>query len=114
MIVPATEAPAVGAASETVGGEVGRATLRAGEVVALVLPAGSRARAVRVWAASVAVVVFQETAYGAAVASAPRLAPSSLNWTPTTPTLSVALAETVIVPATEAPAVGAASETVGG
>ena len=46
--------------------------------------------------------------------SAPRLARSSLNCTPTTPTLSVAVAETVIVPATVAPVVGAAMETVGG
>src|SRR2546422_10345793 len=50
----------------------------------------------------------------AASTSAPRLAPSSLNWTPTTPTLSVAVAETVIVPAMVAPADGAVSATVGG
>jgi len=37
-----------------------------------------------------------------------------LNCTPTTPTLSVALAETVTVPATEAPAAGAVIETAGG
>src|SRR5439155_9632550 len=53
-------------------------------------------------------------AYGAAVTSAPRFAPSSLNCTPTTPTLSVALAETVTVPETEAPATGAVMETAGG
>src|SRR6266566_6109656 len=45
--------------------------------------------------------------------SAPRLAPSSLNWTPATPAASVALAATVIVPATVAPEVGAVMETVG-
>jgi hypothetical protein len=48
------------------------------------------------------------------VTSAPRFAPSSLNCTPTTPTLSAALAETVVVPATVAPAAGAVIETVGG
>ena len=48
------------------------------------------------------------------VTSAPRLAPSSLNCTPTTPTLSVAVAETVTVPATVAPAAGAVIETAGG
>src|SRR5205807_1944632 len=112
MIVPATGVPAVGAVSETVGGAVSSVTLTAGEVVAL--PAASRATAVGVGTPAAGAGVAQEAAYGAAVASAPRLAPSSLNWTPTTPTLSVALAETVIVPATEAPAVGAASETVGG
>src|SRR5438876_729432 len=40
--------------------------------------------------------------------------PSSLNCTPRTPTLSAALAETVTVPATVAPAVGAVMVTVGG
>ena len=53
-------------------------------------------------------------AYGAAVTSAPRFAPSSLNCKPTTPTLSVALAETVTVPEMVAPATGAVIETVGG
>src|SRR3989475_11262940 len=53
-------------------------------------------------------------AYGAAVTSAPRFAPSSLSCTPTTPTLSVALAETVTVPATVTPAAGAVIDTVGG
>src|SRR3989442_13865611 len=46
--------------------------------------------------------------------SAPRLTPSSLNWTPTTPMLSVALAETVRVPETVAPAVGVVMEAAGG
>src|SRR5205809_44567 len=63
--------------------------------------------------ALLAAVVFHETAYGAVVASTPRLAPSSLNCTPTTPTLSEALAVTVTLPATVAPAVGAVIETVG-
>src|SRR5439155_10273794 len=76
--------------------------------------AASRATAVKLWFPLEAKMLFHETEYGAAVTSAPRLAPSSLNCTPRTPTLSVALAETVIVPATEAPAVGAVSETVGG
>src|SRR5438876_917467 len=40
--------------------------------------------------------------------------PSSLNCAPRTPTLSAALAETVTVPATVAPAVGAVMVTVGG
>ena len=87
-------------------------TLTRADVV--VLPAASRATAVSVWAPLVAVVVFQETAKGATVSSAPRLAPSSLNWTPATPTLSVAVAATVTVPLTVASAAGAASETLGG
>jgi hypothetical protein len=49
------------------------------------------------------------------VSSTPRLAPSNLNWTPTTPTLSVAFAKTVTaVPDTVAPLAGAVIETVGG
>ena len=39
--------------------------------------------------------------------------PSSLNWTPTTPTLSVAVAATVNVPARLDPASGAVIETEG-
>jgi hypothetical protein len=37
-----------------------------------------------------------------------------VNWTPATPTLSAALAVTVIVPETVASADGAVTETVGG
>src|SRR3989454_2524455 len=48
------------------------------------------------------------------MSSAPRLTPSSLSWTPTTPTLSVAFTDTVIVPETVAPADGAVMETDGG
>ncbi len=78
------------------------------------LPAASRATAVSVCEPFVAVVVFQETAKGAAVASAPRAAPSSLNCTPATPTLSAALAVTAIVPETVAPLAGEVMLTVGG
>src|SRR2546428_4714710 len=46
--------------------------------------------------------------------SAPRLTPSSLNWTPTTPMLSVAFAATVRVPEIVAPAVGVMMEAAGG
>src|SRR5437899_7493795 len=112
VMVPLIDRPAVGAVSETVGGALSTVTLTAAEVA--VFPAASRATAVRVCAALVAVVVFQETAYGAVVTSAPRLDPSSLNCTPTTPTLSEAEAETVMVPLIDRPAVGAVSETVGG
>src|SRR5207247_1930314 len=94
------------------GGALSTVTLTAPE--GAVFPAASRATAVRLCVALVAVVVVHETAYGAAVTSAPRLTPSSLNCTPTTPMLSVALAETVTVPATVTPAAGAVMETVGG
>ena len=49
------------------------------------------------------------------MSSAPRAAPSSRNWTPTTPTLSLAVAETVTAePETVAPFAGAVIDTVGG
>ena len=60
------------------------------------------------------VVVFQLTVYGAELSSRPRSAPSSLNCTPETASLSAAFAETFCVPPTVAPADGAVSETVGG
>ena len=46
--------------------------------------------------------------------SAPRVAPSSLNWTPTTPTLSAAVASTATGPDMVAPPAGDVMETVGG
>src|SRR5688572_5098045 len=82
-------------------------------VAVLTLPAASRATAVRVWAPSATAVVFHDVEYGAVVSSAPRLTPSRLNWTPTTPTLSLALAVTEIVPNTAAPAAGAVTDTDG-
>ncbi len=48
------------------------------------------------------------------VSSAPRFAPSSLNCTPTTATLSLALAETATEPETVAAAAGVVIETDGG
>src|SRR5438445_9232712 len=101
MIVPETVAPGAGEEIEMVGGLLYTITLTAAEVV--VLPAASRATAVKLCEPLLAVVVFQETEYGATVTSAPRFVPSSLNCTPTTPTLSLALAETLIVLATDAP-----------
>src|SRR2546426_3723834 len=65
------------------------------------------------WVPGAAVVVSQLTAYGSVVSSTPRAAPSSWNWTPTTPTLSDALAETVTEPVTVAPEAGEVMATVG-
>src|SRR5207253_1723480 len=79
-----------------------------------VLPAASLATAVTLWLPFALKVVFQDIEYGAVDTSAPKLAPSSLNCTPATPTLSAALAETVTAPATVAPAAGAVIDTVGG
>ena len=64
--------------------------------------------------ALVAVVVFQVTEYGAVVSSAPRAIPSRRNWTPVTPVLSEAVAESVmVVPETVEPVVGVEREMVG-
>src|SRR3989344_6962664 len=78
-----------------------------------VLPAASRATALMVWLPLVAVVESHAIEYGVVVSSAPTLAPSTLNCTPTTPTLSDALADRVTVPETVAPSAGAMRETVG-
>src|SRR5438105_9270140 len=87
-------------------------TVTAAEV-AVLLPL-SRATAVRTWFPDVVVVLSQLTEYGAVVTSVPREAPSSLNWTPATATLSVAVADTDTVPWTVAPELGAVMLTVGG
>src|SRR6185503_577889 len=80
-----------------------------------VLPAASRATAVRVCGPLPSRVVFQRIENGAAVASDPRLAPSTLNCTPATPTLSDASAVTAtLVPVTVAAAAGTVIDTVGG
>ena len=48
------------------------------------------------------------------MSSLPRLFPSSLNWTPATPTSSEALAVTLREPDTVAPSAGALTKTDGG
>src|SRR5712691_10209930 len=78
-----------------------------------VFPELSRATAASVWLPFAAVVVSQDNEYGAAVSSDPRFAPSSVNCTPATPTLSLAVAATVTVPETVAPPAGAVSVTLG-
>ncbi len=82
-------------------------------VAVFTLPAASRATAVSAWAPLVAPVVFQLTLYGELVSSAPRLFPSSLNWTPATPMLSAAVAVTLTLPVTVALFAGAVNDTVG-
>src|SRR5256885_8477791 len=98
--------------SSATGERLSTVTLTAAAV--LVLPAASRATALRLCEAFCAVLLSQATWNGAAVTSAPRFAPSSLNCTPATPTLSVALAMTITVPETVAPATGELIETAGG
>src|SRR6266516_110387 len=113
-MVPETVEPEEGDVMLTVGGVLSLETVTVTALEVVAFPAASRARAVSVWEPLLAVVVFQETEYGAVVSSAPKLAPSSRNWTPATPTLSEALAFTVIVPATVAPDKGDVMLTVGG
>jgi len=110
--------PLLGEVMLTVGGVVSEGgafatvTVTGAEVVRL--PAASRAMAVMVCEPFAAPVVFQETEYGALVSSAPTLAPSILNCTPTTPTLSEAPAVTVTVPDTVWPLPGEVMLTLGG
>ena len=98
---------------EITGAVVSLLTVTLTAVEVFVLPAASRATAVNVWAPLVAVVVSHVIVYGVAVSSAPRFAPSSMNWTPATPTLSEAVALTVMVAETVAPAAGLVTDTAG-
>src|SRR5207247_438930 len=115
VTVPDTVAPDAGALMLTAGGVVSAfdtVTLTGDEVVRC--PAASLATAVRVCEPLPTVAVFQETASGDAVSSAPRLAPSSLICTPATRMLPmmVTLALTVMVPDTVEPEVGDAMFTI--
>src|SRR5206468_1245799 len=114
IAVPLTVAPLDHEGVVYVGGVVSLNTVTVTAADVVVLPAPSRATAVSVCDALLAAVVFHETAYGAVVASTPRLAPSSLNCTPPTPTLSEAVAVTLVVPLTVAPLAGDVMVTVGG
>src|SRR5215467_13342612 len=84
-----------------------------GRLVAL-LPEPSRAVAVRVWLPRALALVSQTIENGGSRTSGPRAVPSRKNCTPTTETLSVADAETVIALVTDAPSTGAVIATVGG
>ena len=112
---PETVAPAAGAVIDTVGGTVSGvlATVTTTLGAKPKLPAASRAFADSVCEPSTTAVVFHETEYGDEGSSAPSGAPSRRNCTPTTPTLSAAVAVTVVVPMTVAPAEGAVTLAVG-
>ena len=99
--------------AEQVGDELALFTVIVTEGAVATFPAASRATAVIVCVPLGVGLVSQLSEYGGVVFSVPRFAPSNLNCTPTTPTLSEALAETVTVPETVAPFCGAAMETVG-
>ena len=113
VIVLDTVAPPAGAVTETAGATVSLNTVTVTAADVLALPAASRATAVNVCEPLVPVVVVHETAYGAVVSNAPMFTPSRRNWTLATPTLSDAVALTVTVPPTVAPAAGAEIATAG-
>src|SRR6478609_2760885 len=114
VTVPETVAPPAGAVSDTVGATLsGLLTVTVTVADVVLLPAASRATAVSAWLPFVTALVSHEAEYGDVVSSDPRLVPSTLNCTPTTPTLSAALADTDTVPCTEAPPAGAVIDTVG-
>src|SRR5206468_3958318 len=95
------------------GGAIMFATVTVITAEVVVFPAASLAAAVTICDPLVAVAVSQFAEYGLVVSSAPRLTPSSLNWTPVTAALSEAVALTVTTPLTEAPSAGAVRDTVG-
>src|SRR5437867_2500974 len=116
VVVADTVEPPAGPVIETAGAVVSSTTLltvteTGADVVWL--PAASRATAVRLCTPLLAVAVFQDTVYGDDASSLPRLAPSSLNCTPTTPTLSEAVAVTLKVANIVAPPAGEVIDTVG-
>ena len=112
VVVFATESRRDGDVIDTVGAVVSLETVTVTDAD-VALPAWSLATAVRVYEPLDSDVVFQETEYGAVVSSAPMLVVPRLNWTPTTPMLSEAVADSVTVPETDEPSEGAVIETVG-
>src|SRR6185503_432771 len=110
-------APGAGAAvtvGATVSGGVNSATVTFTAAAVVWLLAASRAAAVSVWTPLTDALASQVMAYGGEVISAPRFAPSSFNCTPTTATLSFAVADTVTaVGDTIAPLWGAVIDTSG-
>ncbi len=115
MIVPFTVALFAGEVIETVGGVVSVLfTVTVTTALVAVFPAASFATAVSVWLAFETDVVFQEKLYGADVSADPRFAPSTWNCTLAMPTLSEAVALTVIVPLTVALFAGVVIATLGG
>ena len=79
VIVLLTVAPFAGAVMFTVGGVVSLNTVTVTELDVHLMPRMSRALAVKVCEPLAAVLVSHEIEYGAAVSSAPRLTPYSLN-----------------------------------
>src|SRR5205085_1436783 len=113
-VLPPTQSPLCGVVIVTVGAlpPPPIVTVTAADVVALA--AASLATAVSEWLPAMAVPLPHVSVYGAVVTGAPRFAPFSLNCTLATPTLSLAVAVTVVVPLTVEPVAGAVIATAGG
>ena len=79
-----------------------------------VLPAASRASALTIYVPGTSVVVSHVRSQGALVTSFSRFVPFKRNCTPTTSTLSVAVACNVMVPDTSWPSVGLIIVITGG
>jgi len=110
--VPLTLDPLTGEVIVMLGGTSVLETVTTIETLA-VLPAASRALAVKVCVPFDIDVVFQEKLYGAEL-RVPSAAPSALKLTEATATLSLADTWTVTVPDTVAPFKGETMLTVGG
>ena len=82
VTTPDTVCPAVGEEMATVGGVVSFVTVTVTGALEPMLPAASKACAVRVCDPLVAVVVFELIEYGGVVTAAPRLAPSMSELNP--------------------------------
>jgi hypothetical protein len=116
LVVPTGSVP-TGTTREITGGTVLAALLTTTSTAAdvVVRPAASRAVAVIAYESSITEVEFQIIEYGAVASSLPILFPFNLNWTPATPTLSLAVAVMLTLdPETIAPSAGDVMETVGG
>ena len=116
--LPPIVVPLPGSVMTTVGGVVSVGTVFFTVIERVVavpwFPFASRAFAPSVYVPSGRSVVSQVMPYGETVSSPPRFCPSRVNWTPVTPTLSVAFAVTTTAePRTVAPLAGAVRETVG-
>src|SRR5262249_17000067 len=99
----------------TAAGLVPLATATVITLEVVLLAEASLALADRVCVPLASAGVSHEKEYGPLVCSGPRFTlPSRINWRPTTPTLSEAVALSVTVPETVAPFAGAVSDTVGG
>src|SRR5438876_10523816 len=82
VTTPDTVCPAVGEEMATVGGVVSFVTVTVTGALEPMLPAASKACAVRVCDPLVGVVVFELIEYGGVVTAAPRLAPSMSELNP--------------------------------